>query len=167
MYEINLILQRSGKRLKDFPGMPLPESCIYFKQIDHNNLLIQEELNFDATKQRQFLNENVSKLNADQKKIYDRIVHSINNEKTENIQKLFFIDGPGGTGKTFLFYNLSSNDTSAKEFSEFLLRIGEGKEKYYKDDDGSTDNILIPNDLIVNVSDLEFIKILYPDLNNA
>ncbi|XP_074099025.1 ATP-dependent DNA helicase pif1-like [Cotesia typhae] len=42
--------------------------------------------------------ENVSKLNLEQKKVYDEILNAIESGS----QQLYFLDAPGGTGKTFL-----------------------------------------------------------------
>ena len=46
-------------------------------------------------------NEMYSRLNQDQKQAADEILRSLNNQNTN--QKCYFIDGPGGTGKTFLY----------------------------------------------------------------
>src|SRR5205807_1019280 len=45
---------------------------------------------------------NRSKMNQDQSKVFDSIVEAIE----KNIYKVFFIDGPGGTGKTFVYNSL-------------------------------------------------------------
>ncbi|CAF4891096.1 unnamed protein product [Pieris macdunnoughi] len=45
-----------------------------------------------------FVNDNVPKLVPDQRHAYETIVDSVNN----NMGRLFFLDAPGGTGKTFL-----------------------------------------------------------------
>ena len=44
----------------------------------------------------------VSKLNADQRAIYDRVMSDVDSHQRD-APKLHFIDGPGGCGKTFLF----------------------------------------------------------------
>lgn len=49
--------------------------------------------------------------------------------------------------------NTLSNDSSAKDFSEYLLRVGECKETYFVDDGGSTDYKKVANDLVVNVDE--------------
>ena len=41
----------------------------------------------------------VYQLNEEQKIAFDKVLHCVNN----NISKAFFIDGPGGTGKTYLY----------------------------------------------------------------
>lgn len=101
LIKIDLILSKYGKTLIDF-DLPLPSSSIYLTQHDLSNVLIQEELSQNIPELKNFLNVNISKLNYDQKKAFDQIKNSIDNYKDKNIQKLFFIDGPGGTGKTFI-----------------------------------------------------------------
>lgn len=41
--------------------------------------------------------------NESQKVVYDTIRNCIANENENNLARVFFVDGPGGTGKTFLF----------------------------------------------------------------
>ena len=41
---------------------------------------------------------NISKLTSEQKDIYDTIIHCVNN----SVGEIFFLDAPGGTGKTFV-----------------------------------------------------------------
>lgn len=46
------------------------------------------------------------RLNEDQRMVYDRVIQAINN--VEEGAKLFYVDGPGGTGKTTLYNSLIS-----------------------------------------------------------
>ncbi len=58
-----------------------------------------EELNYNTDELKSILTkENL--LNSDQKIIYHTIIKALNDEID---QKVFFVDGPGGYGKTFLF----------------------------------------------------------------
>lgn len=51
----------------------------------------------------EILERRISQLNNRQRAIFDEIMSSINdNGNNENRHKLFFVDAPGGTGKTFL-----------------------------------------------------------------
>ena len=47
-------------------------------------------------------NDNISKLNKDQLVAYNLVMKAIY-APSDNQQKVFFIDGPGGCGKTFLY----------------------------------------------------------------
>src|SRR6266480_1721463 len=58
-----------------------------------------EEMNYDLNELNNLLAK-VDQLNADQKRIYDIIIQA-SNKQTD--QTVFFVDGPGGYGKTFLF----------------------------------------------------------------
>ena len=56
------------------------------------------ETHFDADELGRFIQTNVSKLVPEQRIAYDRIMHAI----TSQSGGLYFLDAPGGTGKTFL-----------------------------------------------------------------
>ncbi|GFW18334.1 ATP-dependent DNA helicase [Trichonephila clavipes] len=57
-----------------------------------------KELAYDTVHLSEILAENVPKLNQEQKEIYDKILNSI----SSNSGQCYFLDSPGGTGKTFL-----------------------------------------------------------------
>ena len=58
-----------------------------------------KETNYNQTEMKDLLSKK-NLLNDGQKKIYDTIINAVNQKSN---QKIFFIDGPGGYGKTFLF----------------------------------------------------------------
>ena len=58
---------------------------------------------YDITQLRDDITRNIPLLNADQRSIYDAVIHAV-----ECADGCFFIDGPGGTGKTFLYNVLLS-----------------------------------------------------------
>lgn len=94
--EIEQLLTKGGKSLKDFPGMPLPDSSILQ---DLNNRLVNEELNYDKDYLRIEHTKLLQKLNHDQRLAFDVIIESVN----ISLAKYIFVDGYGGTGKTFLW----------------------------------------------------------------
>ena len=59
---------------------------------------IFREFSYDTHQMRQFLQEHEPLLNAEQRRIYDALLQRHNNGE----HGIFFIDAPGGTGKTFL-----------------------------------------------------------------
>ncbi|CAL1382225.1 unnamed protein product [Linum trigynum] len=61
--------------------------------------MIAEELSYNVEDLRRQFEDKVSKLNSQQRLAYDEIIDSVYTDKG----KSFFIDGPGGTGKTFLW----------------------------------------------------------------
>uniref|UniRef100_A0A803NJP1 ATP-dependent DNA helicase n=1 Tax=Cannabis sativa TaxID=3483 RepID=A0A803NJP1_CANSA len=96
LFEIECIMQKMGKSLKDIDGMPQPNSSLMRETC---NRLVNEELDYD-TKQLKILHDkSFALLNPSQKISYEAILNSVENEEG----KLFFISGHGGTGKTFLW----------------------------------------------------------------
>jgi hypothetical protein len=91
--DINISLRKLGKSLNDFPdlapGIPHPEDS-------NTNREIEEQLNIQYTDSE--LNA-YQLLNEEQRPIYDTIVQAVE----QNIPSVTYIDGPGGTGKTFLY----------------------------------------------------------------
>ncbi|XP_076393345.1 uncharacterized protein LOC143265402 [Megachile rotundata] len=72
---------------------------------DHamNPYLVQYHIDDDTLR-----NDYIDKLNAEQRSIYNAVMDIIfnDNDDDDTGQKLFFIDAPGGTGKTFLLKTL-------------------------------------------------------------
>jgi PIF1-like helicase len=100
LYLINQILLSSGKSLeKDWPYMP---------QITQNweanlaNHLIAEQRRYDAVEQAELSADNQETFNNDQRATFDKIMHAVNNKTGQT----FFLHGPGGTGKTFVYNTL-------------------------------------------------------------
>jgi hypothetical protein len=83
-----------GKKYTEIPGLP------EFQHDEFENHLLNEEIEYPP----ELLNEwasNVQKLNAGQRHIFNSICHALSsNDVSHNI---CFVDGPGGTGKTFLY----------------------------------------------------------------
>ncbi|KAK1400270.1 ATP-dependent DNA helicase [Heracleum sosnowskyi] len=89
-------MQKLGKSLKDIDGMPQPDPSLLR---DSGNRLLYEELNYDTTQLKVLHEQSHDALNNSQKIAYDTIIQSV--EKEDGV--LFFINGRGGTGKTFLW----------------------------------------------------------------
>ena len=66
--------------------------------------VIQDELDYSEADQVTITEKNISLINTDQLAIFNCIIAALNQPDIE--QRAFFIDGPGGTGKTFLYYTL-------------------------------------------------------------
>ena len=96
LHLIDSILQDSGHALSDFPTMP--QSQMNWSDAIQNRL-ISQQLNYDphieATAAHQFM----TSLNADQQHAFEDIWRSIIHKEG----KIFFIDGFGGCGKTYLY----------------------------------------------------------------
>ncbi|XP_049362072.1 uncharacterized protein LOC125826778 [Solanum verrucosum] len=101
LFEIESILLKIGRSLKDIEGMPLPDSAL---MRNVGNRLINEELDYDKDKLQILHDQSLALLNACQRPAYEAIITSVDNEEG----KLFFIHGHGGTGKTFLWNTIIS-----------------------------------------------------------
>ena len=100
LYLINQILLAGGKSLKDdWPYMP---------QIQQNweanlgNCLIAEQQRYDAVEQAELAAQNQDSFNLDQRAVFDEIMHAVNYKTGQT----FFLHGPGGTGKTYVYNTL-------------------------------------------------------------
>ncbi|GBP55934.1 ATP-dependent DNA helicase PIF1 [Eumeta japonica] len=91
LQEIDETLKLHGKRLTDF-GLPELD-------IDENSIFLSDPV-YDCDIEKANGYEKYQKLNTEQKYVVDTILNAVNNP-TE--RKLFYLDGPGGTGKTFVF----------------------------------------------------------------
>lgn len=60
---------------------------------------LQQELHYDRDEQANFRDDSYQSMNEDQQRIFDAVMESVRNE----VGGTFFIDAPGGTGKTFTF----------------------------------------------------------------
>jgi hypothetical protein len=61
---------------------------------------IQEETNYDRTKMQELIDTCEPMLNPQQEAFYSEVQNAI--EDTDNRSRCYFLDSPGGTGKTFL-----------------------------------------------------------------
>jgi len=96
LFLLNQILQDSGRLLEEWPSMPQSQEDWASLTV---NPLIAEQLNYDHAALQADLEARLQQVNAEQRTAYNCIVESV----TDNLGKLFFVNGPGGTGKTFLY----------------------------------------------------------------
>nr|GEX18611.1 helitron helicase-like domain-containing protein [Tanacetum cinerariifolium] len=105
--DIPQMLNSNSKSLKDF-GLPRPPQDIL--KILQNKLLMEEK-NYNPdllVKENDVL---IPRLNTEQKDIFDAIVNTVN----DNIQKLVFVYGHTGTGKTFMWKAITCGLRSAEK----------------------------------------------------
>eukprot|EP01022_Parablepharisma_sp_SALTPOND_P030442 TRINITY_DN7629_c1_g2_i1.p1 TRINITY_DN7629_c1_g2~~TRINITY_DN7629_c1_g2_i1.p1 ORF type:complete len:1733 (+),score=72.80 TRINITY_DN7629_c1_g2_i1:935-6133(+) len=96
LIEINRVLRMAGRDLANYPGMPLPD---YERALA--NSFIAEERGYNIEEQKEICRETVGTMNEEQYRIYEAIMKAVTEGKIQN--NAFFIDGPAGTGKTFLY----------------------------------------------------------------
>ena len=104
LFYLDEIFQTYNKSLKDFYGLPqLPPHYDPNKTLLTNfekNKFLREHTAYDKEAQSLIYQRCKSQLNKDQLNTFNMITSPANETK------LFFIDGPGGTGKTFLYNTL-------------------------------------------------------------
>ncbi|XP_071699726.1 uncharacterized protein [Rutidosis leptorrhynchoides] len=113
LIEIENILQRNGKSLRNYNRMPYPSSNGLNLS---NNQLIIDELSYNMSKLESEHSECIDKLTEEQRKAYDTIISTIEVDKGG----VFFLYGYGGTGKTFLWKTLSA---ALRSKGEIVLNV--------------------------------------------
>ncbi|CAL4917033.1 unnamed protein product [Urochloa decumbens] len=96
LMKIEKLMGQAGKSLKEYPGIDLPDKA---KLNDTENRLINGEMNCDRDKLKDEHLQILKSLNLDQKRAFDAIIESAH----QSLGKLIFVDGYGGTGKTYLW----------------------------------------------------------------
>ncbi|CAL1408060.1 unnamed protein product [Linum trigynum] len=96
LLEISKLLASHCQSLSDFPGLPVPTS---FTLASSSNRLLAAELCYNSGELLHQFHDKISKLNAEQRLAFDEIMDSVYGDAG----KSFFINGSGGTGKTFLW----------------------------------------------------------------
>ena len=101
LYLIDKLLSSSSgnKGLEHWPTMPQPQQNW---ALDIGNHLIAEQLGYDAEEQTHLADEHIPKLNEEQQKAFDEIIEAVNTKSGQ----IFFLHGPGSTGKTYIYNTL-------------------------------------------------------------
>ena len=99
LYLIDGLLRSGNRSLQEWPAMPLPQ---------HNwaaaagNRLIAEQHAYDNNEQTELANQHIPTLNVGQRAAFDAIVNAVQTKSGQT----FFLHGPGGTGKTYVYNTL-------------------------------------------------------------
>jgi PIF1-like helicase len=96
LFLIDKDLAQHGSSLTSFPSMPVAEQNWEGEQ---ENLYIVEQLAYHRDNENALAVDALQRLNGDQRAAFDDILAST----TADEGKCFFLHGPGGTGKTFLY----------------------------------------------------------------
>jgi len=99
LYLIDCILGGSNKFLRDYHTMPLPQND-WAAAV--GNRLIAEQRSYDIDEQAQLAVQHIPTLNPGQHSAFDAICDAV----TTQSGKTFFLHGPGGTGKTYVYNTL-------------------------------------------------------------
>jgi len=95
--DIQELLENSNKRLEEY-GIPRAPEDLITSQVEKE---VRAYFNFSY----QDIEANVSKLNRQQREAFDQVVAAVEGTKAGNYDgsTVFFLDGVGGSGKTFLY----------------------------------------------------------------
>lgn len=99
LYLLSRLLADHGKTLHDY-GLPAPSHN--WDRSELNPLLVAE-YDYDPVEQNELGNEVIQQFNADQAACFEAITSAIDNDPAS---VHFFVQGPAGTGKTFLYRGL-------------------------------------------------------------
>lgn len=102
--ELNDILKNNRKSLSDFPELPQFEQFPDIQNTSNENRLLRDETNYDSEELNIILQKN-RLMTIEQRLIYDTIICSVKCEAGG----CYFLDGPGGTGKSFLLEQILAN----------------------------------------------------------
>jgi hypothetical protein len=99
--EVHALLEDAGTSLqaKGFPPHAIPPAGAPGRV----PRVVAEEMCYDAASEAARAARDLPCLNADQRRIYDAVQHAMASVEAGGAGKLIFVDGPGGTGKTFLY----------------------------------------------------------------
>jgi len=114
---IEKYLIQNGLELLNFPE--LPKINYHLLEENQQQTLIADEENYDQEEIDQTLN-NLNSLNSDQKLIFDTVINAINGKIN---QKLFFVDKPEGTKKTFLYNMILAHVRSSSSLNGIAIAV--------------------------------------------
>lgn len=101
LIEIEIILHQHESSLTEFKEMPKPDLNV-LKEI--KNRLWKQELQYNVAAEIEEHNKLFPMLNTEQRRVYEAVMDSV----TKKLGKLFFLYGPGGTGKTYVYKTIIS-----------------------------------------------------------
>ena len=99
LYLLDAILKSLGKSLSNFRPMPEP---VFNWDLHTGNALITEQLDYNRKHESNTAATMVPQLNPKQQLAYNQILSTV----VSNSGGIFFLSGPGGTGKTFIYHVL-------------------------------------------------------------
>jgi len=120
LFDIEKYLIPYEKSLADY-SLPVINYSLLNEEQNQKSDLILEEMNYNIDELNNDLLTKEKLLNNDQKRIYYDIIKAVNNEISDSV---FFVDGPGGYGKTFLFNTILAKVRSQKNIALAVASSG-------------------------------------------
>ena len=101
LLDINDLLTDAGRAITDFEGFGMPQNDTRDSDFSAIHPSLREHLILNAAAS-EHPDPSLLPFNPNQREIYDAILE-LANQPHSSQPRIIFIDGPGGTGKTFLF----------------------------------------------------------------
>jgi len=120
--QIDSELQQQNASLADFPGMPIPPAPAASPSTTLPDL-IKRALAYDSAALSEKVACQVSILNDEQRRFYDEVL-ACHEDPDPTVGRAFFMDSPGGCGKTFMFNLLLSAIRTRKEVALAVASSG-------------------------------------------
>lgn len=108
LIEVELLLFQYDKNLSQYSDLPNIEKSSTARI---SNTLLAETQYLDIQCLKDSFKEQFTLLNEEQKKVYEAVINSVYNKSG----KIFFLYGPGGTGKTFVYNTIINKLRSEKK----------------------------------------------------
>ncbi|TFK17038.1 hypothetical protein FA15DRAFT_555432, partial [Coprinopsis marcescibilis] len=99
LFLIDRQLAQFMRSLQDFDVLPLPQ---FNWAAMLGNPLIREQHVYNPEDQSRLAAERIATFNPEQRSAFNQILHAIDNRSGQS----FFLHGPGGTGKTYIYNTL-------------------------------------------------------------
>ena len=117
LYLIQEYLNEFGKTLSEY-GLPKPVlNWTVQHGIIHGTAIAEEELNYDREKEQEIYERMRAQLNQEQSNCFQVIIAAVHQHEQNpqgNQYSGFFLQGPAGTGKTFLYNCLCSSSAKVR-----------------------------------------------------
>jgi hypothetical protein len=99
LHDLDQRLHSVGKSIADFQ---LPEYPDYDAE-QFRNRALRQALAFDAATEAALADERVPRLSDEQRAVFDAVISAVMAPATNPRGNCFYVDGPGGSGKIFLY----------------------------------------------------------------
>ncbi|GFY23143.1 ATP-dependent DNA helicase [Trichonephila clavipes] len=118
LFELQDVLLSIGGNTLPHYGLPSPQAIDGI--VENLNREYFEHTNFDPVALQNMLNQNEPRLNKEQNQVYRLLTDSVN----AKAGGVYFLDAPGGTGKTFLINLLLAKIRSEKKIAVAVASSG-------------------------------------------
>lgn len=101
LLDLDLLLGSHGRSLSRIRGMPVPSPDAVTQRV---SLIEQEQGQYNPDLLRRQLEDSMPLLNPEQRAVFDAVLGALEQDtNAPSTSKVFSLDGPGGTGKSFLY----------------------------------------------------------------